>query len=256
MRVGSRFVAGVAALALGGLAVLAMAQTPRPVLDFAPYANMHAMQQGSSLDLGFLPDEVHPGFGGEGVGVDIAFSNDDLHLTCPDGAYRIALSDGLLVRADLFCPTDQTDHADVEARLLASGFARVKDFTQDKRRPDAWGRTVADAFEALPEEQGGTVARIILSRWERPDGHSVSLSAAYYAPAGRTRPMLEMDISAPKTCLFPLSVFTKSSVGDDSWTSPLVEPVRPMFNDAPWESIPLEQRYELAAEAAMKLCSG
>ncbi|EPX78247.1 hypothetical protein [Litoreibacter arenae] len=133
MHVGFRFVAGTVALAFGGLAG---AQTLQPTLELTPYANMHAVQQGSSLDLGFLPDEVHPGFGGAAVGVDITFNNDNLLLTCPDGAYRIALSDGLLVRADLFCPTDQTNHADVEARLLDAGFAHVKDFTQDNLHPD------------------------------------------------------------------------------------------------------------------------
>ncbi|EPX78248.1 hypothetical protein [Litoreibacter arenae] len=84
----------------------------------------------------------------------------------------------------------------------------------------------------------------------------MSLSAAYYAPAERTRPMLEIDISVPKTYLFPRSVFAKSSVGDDSWSSPLIEPVRPKFNDEPWESMHLERRYDLAAKAAMQLCSG
>lgn len=250
-----RAVFSIVAIVVGSLAVWAFAQTPQNALSLSPYVNLHALQQNSPLDLGFRADQTNPGFGGDGVGVDITFRDADLMLNCPGGAYVIAAQNGLLVRANLFCPLDKIDPTDLAEHLESVGFSLVNDLTQSQRRPNEWGRSTAQAFEALPNEaRNGKVVRIPLSRWEREDKLAVSLGAAYYAPAGRNWPMLEVDISIPKTCLFALSVFTQATPGEESWNSDLVAPVRLIFADMPWANTPPSQRYDLAAKAAQHLC--
>ncbi|PTX55464.1 hypothetical protein C8N43_0102 [Litoreibacter ponti] len=249
-----RAVFSAAIAIVAALSVWAVAQTERERLSLSPYANLYALQQNTSLDLGFLPQENNPGFGGEGTNTDITFDSGALSLDCINGSYVVASQNGLLVRADLFCPTRDIDPETVVQTLEASGFSKVRDFAQSPRRPKEWGRRIDEAFAALAgEPDGGRVTRIPLSRWERSDGLAVSLGAAIFAPSGN-QPMLEIDISIPKTCLLALSVFSKARAGGKSWTSPLVKPVRQVFGNREWAALPDETKYALAAKAADALC--
>lgn len=226
----------------------------RETLSLEPFASLYELQQGKDMDLGFLAGEAHPGFGGSATGVDITYSDGALRLECRGGAYEILSASGLVTSAKLFCPTRDLSYDTVTDALAEAGYTQVKDFMHEARRPEEWGRSVADAYAALPGEEGNKIARIPLSRWENESDTAVSLSAASYKPAGADYDMVELQISVKTSCLFALSVFSKIPAGDAELHSDLVAPVFAAFKERAWDEVPVAERYAMARQVALALC--
>lgn len=250
---------------LGGLVALAgalvtFAQT-HEALVLRPYADMHAMQAETGLDLGFLPGERHPGIGGSGQDVDLTLSFPGITLDCVGGAYEISALAGLLEAGRVFCPfgnaTEATEatQAVMAKMATADGWALTEDVLQSPRRAPEVGRTTAEAFDYLMgSDRTERISRVWLQVWQRQDGGRIAISAAMYRKHGDGRPHYEIEFSFDRTCLFQLGVFTTVAPGDESWPDPDLDEVKAHFGGRAFGDLPPDERYAAAADYAAKVC--